>query len=221
MSAANLQSVYVECGLHKLTRWRGREVMLAPADIVEIQDIVYQTRPDRIVAVNVNPGIVFLLDSFLAMTGLNHSRIVLAGNSDSDGEALPPSVDRIDGDPYAAETLAAVERALGLEEKILVLFAPRADDYRPIDPLRAYSQFVSCRSYLICLGTVFGQPWLGYSKYWLQSALKTIAREGRFVIDRSRNQQLVTTCPDGYLQRILDNSLPATDAGRGEELTDI
>ena len=216
MSVANLQSVYVECGLHKLTKWRGHEVGLAPADIIEIQDIIHQVRPERIVAINVNHGVVVLLDGLIQMLGLTGSRIVRVGATDRRDEALPASVDMIAGEPYAPETVAAVERALGIEENILVLFAPRDQDYTPIEPLRAYAGFVSCRSYMIFLGTVFGQPWLGYSKYWFQAAIKTLVRERPFVIDHSRNQQLVTTCPNGYLQRISNNGLADNDSAIDE-----
>lgn len=217
MSAANLQSVYVECGLHKLTRWRGHDVMMAPADIVEIQDIVHQVRPERIVTVNVNYGVVVLLDSLLGMMGLDDSRIVRVGEVSATEGPMPPSVDRIGGEPCAAETLRAVEHALDTQENVLVLFAPGNHDYTPIEPLRAYAGFVSVRSYLIVLGSVFGQPWLGYSKFWLESAIKTLVREAPFVIDHSRNQQLVTTSPNGYLQRVLDNVL----AGGGDAADDL
>jgi cephalosporin hydroxylase len=219
MSAANLQSVYVECGLHRLTKWCGHEVGLAPADIVEIQDIVGGVRPSRIIAVNAGFGVVNMLDSFLRMAGRDDGRVLWVGAKDEAGKVLPASVEVIAGDPYASETLAAVERALDLEEDILVLFAPRQDDYTPIGPLRDYARFVSCRSYLVFLGTVFGQPWLGYSKYWFQSAVKTIVREMPFVIDHSRNQQLVTVCPNGYLQRILTS--PATSMDDLVEFDDL
>jgi hypothetical protein len=52
------------------------------------------------------------------------------------------------------------------------------------------------------LNSVFGQPWIGYSKNWYQSAIKAFVAEGSFVIDQSRNRQLITTSPDGYLQRL-------------------
>jgi len=219
MSIANLQSVYVECGLHRLTKWGGHAVGVAPADIVEIQDIAVGVRPGRIVAVNAGFGVVNMLDSFLRMAGLNDSKILWVGARDAEGKALPASVELIAGEPYAPETVAAVEQALALEEDILVLFAPRPDDYTPIDPLRSYARFVSCRSYLIFLGTVFGQPWLGYSKYWFQAAVKAIVGEMPFVIDHSRNQQLVTVSPNGYLQRIL--TTPATSMDDLAEFDDL
>ena len=219
MSVANLQSVYVECGLHRLTKWGGHAVGVAPADVIEIQDIAVGVRPGRIVAVNAGFGVVNMLDSFLRMAGLNDSKILWVGARDAEGKALPASVELIAGEPYAPETVAAVERALALEEDILVLFAPRPDDYTPIDPLRSYARFVSCRSYLIFLGTVFGQPWLGYSKYWFQAAVKAIVGEMPFVIDHSRNQQLVTVSPNGYLQRIL--TTPATSMDDLAEFDDL
>jgi len=206
MSCANLLSVYVECGLHKLTRWLGHEVSMAPADIVEIQDIIFKGRPGRIVAVNVNPGVVQMLLSLLQITGLTGSRILHVNDAHDASEALP-SVDLIAGAPGAPETIHRVKRWLGGEENVLVLFAPREHDYAPIESLRFYASLVSCRSYLIVLGTVFGQPWLGYSKYWFLNAIKTIVEDSGLVIDHSRNRQLVTTCPSGYLQRISDDGL--------------
>jgi cephalosporin hydroxylase len=200
-AAAFAQSTYIECGLHHGTRWLGHPLSLAPADVVNIQDIVHQTRPGRIIAVNVEHGVLMLLDSMLQLLDLNGPRILRIGGEPA--EAPPPATIRsIAGDPLASETLAAAERALDTEEHVLVLYAPRAGDHFPIDTLRAYSRFVSCRSYLIFLGSAFGQPLLGYSKNWFLKAIQILASEAPFAIDLSRNQHLITTCPKGYLQRI-------------------
>jgi cephalosporin hydroxylase len=201
MAEVYLQSVYVECGLHGLTKWLGHEVALAPADMVEIQDIIHQIRPGCIVVVNALPGIVHLLDSLLQMAGLPASRILYVGAPQS-GAQMPASVELIAGAPCAGETLHEVERGLGVAEDVLVLFTPLAHDHLPVESLRAYGRFVSRRSYLIFLGSVFGQPWLGYSKNWYLTAIKTFVGETSFVIDESRNRQLVTTCPKGFLQRL-------------------
>jgi cephalosporin hydroxylase/glycosyltransferase involved in cell wall biosynthesis len=179
-----LQSAYAELGLHKGTTWQGRPLGIAPADVLNIQDIIYQTRPGRIVAVNLQPGMLYFLESMLKLTGLAGSSIV-----------------NIQGDPLDPGILVAVERALDAEESVMVLYAPRPGEHIPLDGLRAYARFVSCRSYLIFLGSVFGQPWLGYSQNWFQKALRALTEEAPFVIDFSRDQQLITTCPMGYLQR--------------------
>jgi hypothetical protein len=68
--------------------------------------------------------------------------------------------------------------------------------------LAAYARFVSYRSYLIFLGTVLGQPWLGYSNRWYLSAIRRFLASGApFVIDDSCDQQLISFCASGYLRR--------------------
>jgi cephalosporin hydroxylase len=209
MSVVYLQSVYVESGLFKLTQWLGHQIALAPADIVEIQDIVFQIRPDRIIAVNPGPGILVLLDSLLQMTGLPDCRILHVGPP----APAPDSVEWIAGDACAAATLEQVTLKLGVSEDVLVIFTPLDGDHRPLESLRAYGRFVSYQSYLIFLNSVFGQPWIGYSKNWYQSAIRAFVADGSFVIDQSRNRQLITTAPGGYLKRLFeagdDDSLPA------------
>jgi cephalosporin hydroxylase len=215
-ATAYAQSTYIECGLHRGTRWLGHDVALAPADVLNIQDIIHQTRPGRILAVNVEPGMLVLLDSLLRLTGLPQSRIIKIGGAPAE-TSLPETVHPIAGDPVAPETLAAAERALDTEEQVLVLFAPAPGDHFPITALKAYARFVSCRSYLIFLGSGFGQPWLGYSKNWFQKAIHILASEQAFAIDLSRNQHLITTCPMGYLQRIGDFASPA----EADEVADV
>ncbi len=117
-------------------------------------------------------------------------------------ENLPATVQPLRGDQTAPETLAAISRALGTAEKVLVLFQPARGDHFPIAALRAYARFVSPRSYLVFLGSVFGQPWLGYSKHWYAKAIRALVDEAPFAIDETLTPHLITTCPLGFLQRI-------------------
>jgi cephalosporin hydroxylase len=198
-AADYLQSVYVECGLHRMTRWQGHSLSIAPADVLNIQDIIHGTRPDRIVAVNAEHGLLMLLDSLLRLSQIDGARIISIGGGT---EELPPTIDRIAGNPLAPAVLTAAAAALEAEERVLVLYRPGEGEHFPIETLRAYARFVSCRSYLVFIGSVFGQSWLGYSKNWFQKAIRILVSEAPFAIDFSRDQQLITTCPHGYLQRI-------------------
>ena len=83
-----------------------------------------------------------------------------------------------------------------------MLFEPSPDDLIPAEMLSAYARFVSYRSYLIFLGTVLGQPWLGYSNRWYLSAIRRFLAGGApFVVDDSCDQQLISMCASGYLLR--------------------
>lgn len=201
MAVDYLRSTYVECGFNKTTRWLGHDISLSPPDILAIQEIIHQQRPDRIVTVNVEPGVLHLADAALRLADLPRSRIISLGERLSEG-TRPASMDAISGEIVLPETLAKIDRALGATERVLVLFAPSAGDHFPIGALRAYARFVSPRSYLIFLGSVFGQPWLGYSKHWFAKAIRTLVEEAPFAIDETWTQHLITTCPLGFLQRI-------------------
>jgi cephalosporin hydroxylase/glycosyltransferase involved in cell wall biosynthesis len=192
-----LQSAYAECGLHEQTMWLGHKLDMAPSDAITIQQLVYETRPERIVTVNVTPGVIVFLESLLRLSALHDSRIVAVGTRG----ACPATAMAIQGDPGARSTLVDVERALGATETIMVLFAPDHARHGSADLVRDYASFVSCRSWLVFLGTVFGQPWLGYSKNAYQNVIRTLSQGMGFAIDHTRNPHLITTSPMGYLQR--------------------
>jgi cephalosporin hydroxylase len=196
-----LQSAYVECGLHEHSTWLGEKLDMAPTDALTIQDIIFRLMPGRIVTVNAVPGLLRLLDNVLLLTGLNTTRIIAVGAHPPTG-GLPATVRPIPGEPRQAETLEAVARTLDTDAPVLVLFAPSPGDLLPIDALTAYSKFVTMRSYLVFLGTAFGQPWLGYSKHWYMTAIRMLLGREPFAIDTYLNRHLITTSPLGYLQRI-------------------
>jgi cephalosporin hydroxylase len=199
----HLQSAYTECGLHRKTQWLGQKVQLAPADLVALENIIGQVRPARVITTCASAGLIRFLVSMLDLHGLSQSCVVTVG-APPPGVApgAPGQVRTIEGHPAAPETLRLVEKAIGAEETTLVLFEPAADDLMPLDMLATYARFVSFRSYLIFLGTVLGQPWLGYSNRWYLTAIRRFLAGGApFVIDHSHDQQLISFCASGYLRR--------------------
>jgi cephalosporin hydroxylase len=195
-----LQSVYTECGLHRQTQWLGQKVELAPADLVALENIIGRMRPARVITTCVKDGLIRFLVSMLELHGLSQSCVVAVG-------APPPGVGgkqvrAIEGHPAAPQTMRLVEEAIGAEEATLVLFEPAPEDLMPVDMLAAYARFVSYRSYLVFVGTVLGQPWLGYSNRWYLTAIRRFLAGGApFVIDHSYDQQLTSICASGYLRR--------------------
>jgi cephalosporin hydroxylase len=195
-----LQSAYAECGLHRRTQWLGQTVDLAPADLVALENIIGRVRPARVITTCPKDGLIRFLVSMLELHGLGESCVIAVGTP-------PPGVSgkqvrTIEGHPAAPETIRLVEEAIGAEETSLVLFEPAPDDFMPVDMLTAYARFVSYRSYLVFVGTVLGQPWLGYSNRWNLTAIRRFLASGApFVIDHSLDQQLISTCVSGYLRR--------------------
>ena len=58
-----LMSVYAECGLRHDVRWLGLPTGVAPADLVSLQEIIHQVRPDAIISVGTERGLVGFVDS--------------------------------------------------------------------------------------------------------------------------------------------------------------
>jgi cephalosporin hydroxylase len=195
-----LNGAYVESGLQNLTTWRGQRVSLAPGDLTALQDIMHATRPERIVMTAAEPALVTFLDDMAAILELQEMRMVCV--VDEMPAERRARIDYVVGPPYAPATLSQIDARLGLAESVLVLFSRRADDFFPLEPLRAYARFVSFGSYLIVLRTVLGQPWLGYSKYWLRRVVRLFLQESDFVIDETCTQHVISLCSGGYLARV-------------------
>lgn len=198
-----LQSAYAESGLHQATTWMGRKVGVAPADLLSIQGIVFQVRPDHVVTTSTDPGLLGFLVSILDATGLHETRITCVSRVDADHQFDPSRVRVLVGDPGDETILARVATEVADSESTLVLYQPDSGNAASVTArLQAYSRLVSYRSYLIFLGSVFGQPWLGYSSNWYLAAIRAFVADSPFVIDHSWTRQWVTVCPSGYLRKV-------------------
>ena len=193
MATDYLVSLYAEAGLRDEMRWQGMPLGVAPPDAFAMAAILYETRPQCVVAVNLPAGLLAFLRDALAMAGQG-GRIVVVGQDGIGGS--------YDADPLRPETLAAVRRAIGTATEISVFYAPRPQDALPLAELHAYGEFVSLRSYLTVVGSAMGQPWLGYARSWTMKAINSFADVAPFAIDATRTQHLITSCPLGFLQRI-------------------
>ena len=198
-----LQSAYAESGLHQATAWLGRKVGVAPADLLSIQGIIFQVRPDHVVTTSSDLGLLGFLLSMLDATGLHDARITCISSPGLDHPFDPSRVRVLVGDPGDEAILAKAATEVADAESTLVLYQPDSGNAALVTSrLHAYSRLVSYRSYLIFLGSVFGQPWLGYSSNWYLAAIRAFVADSPFVIDESWTRQWVTTCPSGYLRRV-------------------
>jgi cephalosporin hydroxylase len=206
---AHLLSVYAECGLQNDVRWLGQPTGVAPTDLVSMQAIIHQIRPDAIVAAGVEAGLTGFIDSVVQTVGIPGARILHVGEAEPPG-APAARITTLRGSPADAAIVAAARDWLGGAEVVLVLHAAGGEQSFSLASLQAWGKLVSYRSFLICVGTVFGQPWLGYSS---RQHFKTVRdfteSDAQFINDRRWTSQLFTTCPYGYLRKI-GGSITAT-----------
>ena len=175
---------------------------VAPADLVSLQEIIHQVRPDAIISVGTERGLVGFVDSTAHAVGIDGARILHLAHA----EAAAPHSARITplhGAPDDPSSAAAARNWAATAEMVLVLLdVSGMEDVSPAT-LQAWGRLVSHRSYLVCLGSVFGQPWLGYSSRQHFKAIREFtAGDSPFVVDRSLTRQLVSTSPFGYLRKV-------------------
>jgi cephalosporin hydroxylase/glycosyltransferase involved in cell wall biosynthesis len=195
-----LQSVYAECALQRAVTWLGQPVGVAPADLIAIQQILHQLRPDAVIAAGVEAGLADFIRDILAADG-NEARLLYVDPSATAAASSRTTV--LHGAPDASHALATAHHWAGSAENMLVLYAPDAQTGLTLPSLHAWGELVSHRSWLICVGTVFGQPWLGYANQChLQTIRDFTAGKSPFVIDHSWNGQLLSTNPSGYLRKV-------------------
>lgn len=200
---SHLQSVYAECGLQDDVTWLGQPTGVAPADLVSLHQIIHMLRPDAIVAAGAQPGLVAFIDSTLLAAGNMAARILHVDIAPATSIKPPVRVTLLHGSSDDPHVLATVRHWVGSSETVLVLHAVDADTARAPATLQAFGALVSYQSWLVCLGTLFGQPWLGYSTHQhLQAIREFTSGDSSFVIDRSWNRQLISTCPSGFLRKI-------------------
>jgi cephalosporin hydroxylase len=196
-----LQSVYAECGLQRSVTWMGQPTGIAPADLMSVQEIMHQLRPDAVIAVGAESGLINFIDTTLCAMRSEGSRMLCVSPS-----SLPPTtmprLTVLHEQADDAHTIATVRHWTGSAETVLVLYDVTRSETFSQASLQTYGALVSYRSYLVCLGTLFGQPWLGYSNRQPLDIIRKFTSSGPFVIDRSWNRQLISTCPSGYLRKI-------------------
>ena len=201
-----LQAAYVETGLHHLTRWRGRPLGLAPADLIDLQEALWRAKPDVVVLKDCAFPLVEYVASLLRALELDGVTIIWVAGPDAEAAPLG-SVRQVSGDGHGTEVLARILAEIGAAEHVMAIYQPTADEAAPNEVLARYGALITVGSYLVVLGAAFGQPWIGYSRSWTYRAILAFVRDHpAFVVDRTMNRHLVTTSPNGFLRRVLDPS---------------
>ena len=202
---ANLRGVYAEAGMRHKTLWAGQPTDIAPADLVEIQQMLWSVKPEVVILKNVAPGLTAFCAAVLRTLEIGDGGVINV-RADPVAAAAPGTVNIV-GHPLEPKVLTAIEVAMGAAERTCVIFQALPEDTLPLDAIARYAEFVSAGGYLVVLNAAIGQPTLGDSTHFTARAIDRFLASGApFVIDYKKNAHLVTTCPDGFLYRLPDSA---------------
>ncbi len=201
-------------------RWMGLPIIQYPADIIAMQELIWQIKPHTVIETGIaRGGSLAFYASMLEMTGSGgHVIGVELALGDENRKAimshpLSHRIKLVDGSSIAVETIAKVKAIVGSNAPVLVVLDSHHDHDHVLAELRAYERFVKKASYIVVFDTVIehlpenalgDRPWGPGNNP--KSAIDVFLKENaRFEIDRSYDDKLhLSVCPGGFLRCVHD-----------------
>lgn len=202
--------------------WLGRPIIQYPTDILAMQEIIWEVKPDVIIETGIAHGgsIVF----YASMIELLKNNGIVIGvdidirkhnRTEIENHPLYRHIHMIEASSIEETTLLEIQRIIceGDYKKILVVLDSCHTHEHVLRELQLYGHLVTKGSYLVCMDTVVGydaispqgnRPWnaernpLSAVREFLQSPLGK-----RFYPDeRIDHKLLISAAPTGYLKCI-------------------
>ena len=200
--------------------WLGRPIIQYPQDIIAMQEIIWQVRPDLIIETGIaHGGSLIFHASMLEMIGeegqvlgidvdiREHNRVEI------ERHRMFKRIEMIEGSSVDAGTIEEVSRFAAGKQRVLVVLDSNHTHEHVLRELELYSPFVTKDSYLVVFDTVIedmpedsfvDRPW-GKGNNPKTAVWEFLKTSDRFVIDEEYNNKLlITVAPDGYLRCVKD-----------------
>jgi cephalosporin hydroxylase len=201
--------------------WFGRPVIQLPEDMLRMQELIYEVKPDVLVETGIAHGgsLVFYASLFEAMhngrvIGVDieirpHNRTAIEAHE------LVGRITMIEGGSTDAATVGSVKELISLDERVMVVLDSNHLRDHVLGELRAYADLVSVGSYLIVadglMRDIVGAPRTDPEWSWNnpQAAIETFldersdfeVAEPEFPFNEGEVRDRVTYFKGGWLRR--------------------
>ncbi len=215
------KEVLIEADKHRWihqSSWMGEPILNLQQDILAIENIFWNTRPENIIEVGVAWGGSLLFGASLLQLfggkkaiGIDifippdlRKRLMNKGK-------ISKKISLIQGESTHKSTISKLKKIIGNSKKNLIILDSYHAHQHVLEELELYSQFVGKGNYIIVGDTIVEdipkqkhrpRPWgPGNSP---KSAMKHfLKKNNKFIIDRNFDKKLLFSChPEGYLRAI-------------------
>ncbi len=198
--------------------WLGVPVIQFPQDVVALQEVIWQVKPDLIIETGIaHGGSLILSASILELIG-GEGRVVgididiRAHNREAiENHQLFKRIELIEGSSISEEVVKKVKQVAKDKKNILVILDSNHTHEHVAKELEFYSPFVSVGSYCIVFDTVIedmpedafpDRSW-GKGDNPKTAVWEFLSGNDDFEVDKElENKLLITVAPDGYLKRV-------------------
>ena len=202
--------------------WLGRPIIQYPQDVLAMQEIIWEVKPDLIIETGIAHGgsLVFfaaMLELVAVCTGSEgcvlgididirpHNRRAI------EEHPMFKRISMIQGSSTAPEIVAQVIEKTKGKQRILVCLDSNHTHAHVLSELEAYAPLVSVGSYCVVMDTLIedmpegsypDRPW-GKGDNPKTAVWKWLENHPEFEIDQGvQNKLLITVATDGYLKRV-------------------
>jgi cephalosporin hydroxylase len=202
--------------------WMGRPIIQLPDDLIRLQELIWQLKPDVIVETGVAHGGSLVFHASLLQV-IGHGRVIGVdievrphNRKAIEEHKLASSITLIEGSSVAPATVERVKSLIATGERVLVILDAKHTKDHVLEELAAYSPLVNVGSYILaCDGImelVDGAPRTGQDWSWnnpRRAALEFVAQNPDFRIEEPESPfregilaERVSYWPDSYIKRI-------------------
>jgi len=202
--------------------WLGRPIIQYPQDIVAMQELIWEVKPDLIIETGIAHGgsLIFsasMLTLLEACGEIENGKVLgididIREHNKKAIEEHPMSkkIIMFEGSSISDKMVVKVHEFAKKGKKILVLLDSNHTHEHVLAELKAYASLTSIGSYCVVFDTLIEDMPKGfYDRAWDKgNNAKTAVYEflkthSEFEIDKNiQNKLLITVAPDGYLKRV-------------------
>jgi len=214
-----------EVGTHKYPynfRWMGRPIIQCPQDIVAMQELIWEVKPDLIIETGIAHGGSLIFHAsmleLLAQCGHGDGQVLgididIRAHNREAIEAHPMSrrIQMLQGSSIDAGIVEQVKRIAAGKQRVMVSLDSNHTHDHVLAELQAYAPLTSVGSYCVVFDTAIedmpqasfnDRPW-GVGNSPKTAVHAYLGEHPEFVIDTDiQHKLLITVAPDGYLERI-------------------
>jgi cephalosporin hydroxylase len=200
--------------------WLGRPIIQYPQDVMAMQEIIWQVKPDLIIETGIAHGgsLIFYASMLELIGGDGHVLGIdndLREHNRTEIEANPmfKRVEMIEGSSIDESVSTRVKEFAKDRQCVLVVLDSNHTHDHVLRELELYSPLVTRGSYLVVFDTIIedvpedfftDRPW-GKGNNPRTAVWEFLKTTDRFEIDKEiDNKLLITVAPDGYLKCVKD-----------------
>lgn len=208
---------------HKYTynfTWLGRPIIQFPQDIMAMQEIIWQVKPDLIIETGIAHGgsLIFYASMMELLGGAGMVIGVdldIRSHNRAEIERHPmfKRITMFEGSSIDQEVVKRIAEASRSSSNVLVVLDSNHTHEHVLRELELYSPYVTRGSYLVVFDTAIEEmpegffqdrPW-GKGNNPMTAVKEFLSKTDRFVVDSAiEHKLLITVAPHGYLKCIKD-----------------